>query len=386
MNIMEISDTVEQISSLIKPVSDAIHRHPELGFAEHEACRLQLELLRSQGFRITSPYGGLDTAYRADFGIGEPVFAIMCEYDALPEIGHACGHNLICAAGLAAGITARKLMEKYQIPGTVAIIGTPAEETLGGKVEMLRSGAFEGISAVALCHPGPANALDPGDMAVSRYDVTFRGKPSHAAAAPEEGINALDAMNLLFSGIGYWRQQMPKGGMVHGIISAGGNAPNIIPDHTEAFFYLRSRDNATQQRLAERFSEIARGAAIMTGCQYEVTERKNPYSADKPNRPLREAVFSAMEESGMAPFRDFEFSISTDYADVSLVIPAVNFFFDVTGGKPVALHSREFAVVAGSKPAFDGAMKAAAVIAAATLRYLNDSIFRNEVAADFKRG
>ena len=162
--------------------------------------------------------------------------------------------------------------------------------------------------------------------------MAFKGRAAHAAAAPHQGINALDAMNLFFAGIACWRQQLPPGGMVHGIISQGGTAPNIIPEDTEAFFYLRSRDNATQGVLERRLDDIARGAAVMTGCEYAAVRRPNSYSADRPNPPLREAVLAAMEHFGMRPDREYRSNISTDYvmflavpgSTFSLTLPAAN--------------------------------------------------------------
>jgi amidohydrolase len=375
----QIASTIRKYAEQVRPVARAIHQHPELGFEEHEACRLQVELLRAAGFRVTTPYGGLDTAYRAEFGTGEPVFAVMCEYDALPQLGHACGHNLICGAGLAAGLALCELMESDGIAGKIVVLGTPAEETLGGKVILLEQGGFEDIDACILCHPASVNALDSGDLAVSRFDVTFRGHAAHAAAAPYLGVNALDAMNLFFAGIACWRQQLPPGGMVHGVISQGGTAPNIIPDYTEAFFYLRSRDNATQGALEVRLDEIARGAALMTGCGYTAVRRPNPYSADRPNPPLREAVLTSMDDLRMNPDREYRSSISTDYANVSLVVPGVNFFFNITGGRAVALHSAEFERLAGSDAAFESAMDAAGVMAAVGLRFLTEPDFRRTV-------
>lgn len=378
---MNIATVIEKYAARIRPLARAIHENPELGFEEYEASRLQVELLRQAGFRVTAPCGGLDTAYRAEYGGGGPVFAVMCEYDALPQLGHACGHNLICAAGLAAGLALREFLESSGSGGRVVVLGTPGEETLGGKIILLKNGAFEDVDACILCHPGSVNALDSGDLAVSRFDVAFKGRAAHAAAAPHQGINALDAMNLFFAGIACWRQQLPPGGMVHGIISQGGTAPNIIPEDTEAFFYLRSRDNAIQGVLERRLDDIARGAAVMTGCEYAAVRRPNSYSADRPNPPLREAVLAAMEHFGMRPDREYRSNISTDYADVSLAVPGVNFFFNITGGKPVALHSAEFEQLAATDAAFASAMEAAGVMAAVGIRFLAEPDFRETVSA-----
>lgn len=377
---MNIKESIQLCASDIHEISEVIHANPELGFQERQACEWQTNFLCKHGFEIVTPYGSLETAYRAEYGSGTPVFAILSEYDALPS-GHACGHNLICSAALAAAVAVKKAMEQATIHGRIVLIGTPAEETHGGKIIMLNNGAFADVEAFILCHPHSVNALDPGDLAVSRFDVEFIGKAAHAAAAPYSGINALDAVNLLFAGIACWRQQLPPSGMVHGIITDGGDAPNIIPEHTSAFFYLRSRDNKTQQELEQRFSDIARGAALMTGTTLKLTQAPNSYSADKFNQPLRADVFKTMQELELNPLEKYESAISTDYANVSQVIPGVNFFFNIMENGSAALHSEAFKAAAATDYAFAASMKAAEVMAKTALRFFSDPDFRQDVCA-----
>ncbi|MFW6286817.1 MAG: M20/M25/M40 family metallo-hydrolase, partial [Candidatus Sumerlaeota bacterium] len=206
-----------------------IHATPELRFEEKRAASLQAELLRNAGFDVESPYGGFDTAFRARFGKGKPVLAYTSEYDALPDIGHACGHHLIAASSIGAAIVVARQIEEQGADGQVWIIGTPGEEMGGGKVLMLENGAFEDADAVLQAHPADCDATDPGMNGVIRYDVAFRGLEAHAAAAPEEGRNALDGVLLFFQGINAWRQHLPDSSRVHGIVTDGGAAPNIVP-------------------------------------------------------------------------------------------------------------------------------------------------------------
>ncbi|MDD2403400.1 MAG: M20 family metallopeptidase [Victivallaceae bacterium] len=377
---MDIEESVRIYAAEIKKISDNIHNNPELGFEEHRACVLQTEYLREKGFIVSTPYGSLNTAFRAEYGQGDLAFAIISEYDALPS-GHACGHNLICAAALAAGVAAQNFLKDNHISGRIVIIGTPAEETHGGKIIMLNHGAFTDINALIICHPHSVYALDPGDLAASRFDIEFTGKAAHAAAAPSSGINALDAVNLLFAGVACWRQQLPPGGMVHGIITHGGDAPNIIPERTKAFFYLRSRDNQIQKELETRFANIAQGAALMTGTELKFNKLPNSYSADKMNQPLRDSVFMTMHQLGMNPLEKYESPISTDYANVSCQVPGVNFFFNIMEDCPAALHSEGFKNAAATDFGFEAAMKAAVVMAKTAIRFLDDAEFRQQVIA-----
>ena len=377
------ADSVNKNKPLIKAVSDAIHANPELGFEEFNASAAQIDLLKNAGFSIQSPAGSLSTAFKAEFGKGSPAFCLLSEYDALPELGHACGHNLIAASAIAAGIAVKDAMEQESIPGRLVIMGTPGEETKGGKVIMLAENAFEGIDACAMTHPFHVTGQDSGNLAVSRYDVAFAGKAAHAASEPEAGINALDAVNLLFCGINAWRQQLHETSRIHGIITEGGIAPNIIPERAGAFFYIRAVDNTIRDAMETRFKNIVKGAALMTGCSYQCSKIPHSYDANIPNEPLNDVVMELAMRLKMDP-QTVSGKVSTDFANVTQQIPGVSFFFRATENQ-VSLHSREFEKAAGSAFAFDQAMLAARVLAVTVLMYLTDGKLREAVKDDFER-
>jgi len=376
------ADSINKNAPLIKAVSDAIHANPEIGFEEFNAVSAQIDVLKNAGFRVKNPVGSLATSFKAEFGKGSPFFCLLSEYDALPELGHACGHNLIAASAIAAGLAVKEIMAQKSIPGRVVIMGTPGEETRGGKVIMLAENAFEGIDACAMAHPFQVTGKDPGNLAVSRYDVTFTGKAAHAASEPEAGINALDAINLLFCGINAWRQQLHEASRIHGIITEGGIAPNIIPESASAFFYIRAIDNTIRDAMEARFENIVKGAALMTGCDYQCSKIPHSYDANIPNEPLNGLVMELVAQL-MTP-QTVSSRISTDFANVTQKIPGVSFFFRATQDQ-ISLHSREFEKASGSVFAFEQAMLAARVLAVTALMYLTDGKLREAVKSDFER-
>jgi amidohydrolase len=366
----EIQAVLESSKVQLREVSNEIFSFAETGHNEFKSSKLLVDFLQENDFAVEYPYGGLRTAFRADYGNGKPVFCVMCEYDALPEIGHACGHHLIAAAAVGAGIAIKEIMKKHSLAGTVTVLGTPAEETFGGKIDLMKAGAFEGIDAAVLCHPYNKTGIDPGDLAVSRFDVEFIGRASHAASAPDKGINALDAINLLFAGINAWRQHLPDSSRVHGIISKGGDAANIIPAHTAGYFYLRSVTNEGCAEMEKRFRDIVKGAALMTGCGFECKIRPNSYMANLPYPFMDEFVKNRLEKNGMNP-EYIPDCISTDYGNVSQIIPACNFFFSIIeDNRETGLHSMDFKESASKDYAFEQTLKAGKVMAETGIEYL----------------
>ncbi|MEG1979436.1 MAG: amidohydrolase [Victivallaceae bacterium] len=369
---------LQQIIAAVEPVKQVaaeIYAHPELGRSEFQAVALQKDYLCRLGADFVDNYVGQPTAFRAEFPAiptSKPIkqIAFMSEYDALPGMGHACGHNLVAAVALLAFSAVAKTVAEFKLPGGVVLLGTPAEEREGGKVDILRGGGFKGIDAVFSTHPYHASGCDVLDLAVNRFDVDFYGVASHAASAPELGINALDAATLLLNGISCWRQQLPRGGMVHGIITSGGTAANIIPAHSSLFFYLRSESDQVQHTMVERFKKIVEGAAMMTGCRGEITSSENPYRASVAYPELIELCRSGSAELGIRYDGEIEPGFSTDYANVSAEIPGVNYLFDITDQVNIPLHSLEFQRLAGSDAAFENAVTAAKVIGWCAVKYL----------------
>ncbi len=381
----EIKKTIAKHSGQLESLAMKIHRNPELGFEEKKACAWQVQLLKKWGFGVKTPFAGLSTAYKAVSGRGKPTFCIMAEYDALPEIGHACGHNLICTAAMGAGTALRDALKREKIPGTVVVMGTPAEESKGGKVKMLAKGAMKGIDAVMMAHPSWRTTPDTGCTAIQRIDVTFEGVSAHAAAAPEKAKNALDAVMLLFHGVSVWRQQLPESSRLHGIVIEGGVVPNVIPDRASCRFFLRSPDDAVLADMDKRFRDIARGAALMTGTKPKISPALEPYKSRRPNKPLNEAFVEAAETVGLNPvIPDRSGRGSTDFGDVSHVAPGVHVYFGISK-REIAGHSIALRKAAGSAYGLKQMLRTAEAMAQVGYRYFADDAFRKSVHADFRR-
>src|SRR5712692_4693115 len=276
-----IDDAADELVGLAR----RIHAAPEIAFEEAKASQWLSETLERHGFKVQRGVADLPTAFRAErvASPGGPTVAFFAEYDALPEIGHACGHNLICTAALGAGIGLAAIGSK--VAGKVLVMGTPAEEGGGGKVLMLQRGAFAGIDAALMFHPADYTLTMRQSLASYRLKVKFVGKAAHAAAAPYEGINALDGLVQMFVNIGLLRQQLRDDARVHGIITYGGAATNIIPDRAEAAFSVRATDSAYAAKVLEKVINCGRAGAAATGATFEHETQKG-YEAMKPNRPL----------------------------------------------------------------------------------------------------
>ena len=368
----------------LEQVAHEIYSNPEVGMQEFHAAKVQVEYLKNQGFNVIEKFGGVDTAFAAKVGMGKPVIAIFSEYDALPEVGHACGHHLIALSALTAFTGLAAVLEKFSIPGTVLLVGSPAEEALGGKVDIANSGVIDDMDYALITHPYYVTNTDPGNLAVTRFEVEFYGRAAHASVSPEKGLNALDAVNLLFAGISFWRQQLPQCARVHGTITHGGDMPNIIPDYTKSFFYLRSPDNTMQQEVETRFTNIVKGAALMTGCEYKIIPFGNNYAANKSCPALEAAAKSSLEDAGFKLSRINQL-ISTDFANMTLLAPGTNLMFSVIeGDRETALHSIEFRELAAKPYAYNAAFRAGQAVADTALKVLTSHELRQRVEKEFE--
>src|ERR671916_673265 len=267
-----LAEAVEAARDEILELSHRIHSNPEPAFEERQAAGWVAEAIERHGYEVEHPAGSLETAVRGRLAGGRggegPRIGILAEYDALPGLGHGCGHNTMAASGVGAAIALAAVRD--EIAGEIVFLGTPAEERGSGKQIMIEDGLFEGLDAALLFHPCDRNHVESHPLASEDVYVTFTGLQSHAAADPWKGRNALDAMVLLFSSVGLWRQQLHPDTRVHGIIQEGGTAANIIPDRTKAWFMLRSPDQAEYERMKARFTEMANGAALATDTQVEI--------------------------------------------------------------------------------------------------------------------
>ncbi len=352
-----------ELSELVR-LSHTIHDHPETAFEEDRACAWTSEALTAGGFAVTPGVAGLPTAFSADHGSGPMVVAICAEYDALPGVGHACGHNIIAASAVGAGIGLARVADELGI--TVRVLGTPAEEGGGGKVTMLEHGVFDDVHAAMMIHPWPDDRLEGTCLAVSHFDVTFTGKSAHASAAPWEGVNAGDAMTIAQVAIGLLRQQLRPGDQVHGVVTGGGQAANIIPETVTGRFMCRSMTLEGLALLEPRITACFDAGARATGSSVAYESLAPAYS-HMVSDPDLVALYRANAETLGRNFalddeRAPRPTFSTDMANVSLAVPTIHPLVGIDAAGSVN-HQPEFAaacVTASADTALrDGALSMA---------------------------
>ncbi|HEY3314672.1 MAG TPA: M20 family metallopeptidase [Bacillota bacterium] len=375
---------VDETRATLAELAMAIHAHPELGFEERRAVGLITRILEANGFKVSREAAGLETAFvaeaAAEGGGGDGAGAvsdragrtvgILAEYDALPEMGHACGHNLIAASAVGAGLAVRRALEAGKVTGTVKVFGTPAEEGGGGKVLMAGAGLFDGLTAALAMHPSQQNAVGGSCLAVRPFTFRFRGRPAHAAASPHDGINALDAVIATFNGVNALRQQVKPDVRIHGIITKGGTAPNIIPELAEARFAVRAAKVDYLAEVAEKVVNCARAGALATGATLEVKQGLE-YADILPCPPLSDLMRANMERLGLT-VRDLTGTVtpaSSDLGNVSHVVPMEEGNFALVPPE-VAYHTEAFCRAAGSAAAADVVVAAAKAIAMTALDLL----------------
>jgi amidohydrolase len=362
----KVADTVDQLSGELEALSHRIHDNPELAFREEQAHAWLTSFLEKHGARVERGVGGLPTAFRATIaGTGDgPTIAILAEYDALPGIGHACGHNVIATAGAGAGAALAAAFGTLPFPGRIQVIGTPAEEGGAGKVKLMDAGVFRGVDAAMMIHGRCGTLVWRPSLGIIKVKAEFFGRAAHASSWPWRGTNALNAMIQLFVSLDMMRQQIRPDARVHGVITKGGEQANIIPEYTSAEFYLRALDKAYCHELLRRFQGCADGAAAATGCRAEVTAdpiihdplKPNPTMADLFRKNLELIDFPEDPDDGQAGFG------STDCGNVSQAIPTIHPYVRISpDGVPG--HSREFAEWARSPLARAGMVAGAKALA-----------------------
>ncbi len=379
-----IIEAIDQQAGQLKQLALALHSRPELGGEEHYAVETITKYLRQQGFAVKEQVADLPTAFQAvqETGAATPKVAFLAEYDALPEIGHACGHNLIAMASTAAAVGLSAVLE--QVPGHVALFGTPAEETNGAKVVMSAHGLFDGYDAAMIVHPGARTSVYAQSLAIDALEFVFEGKPAHAAAAPHEGVNALDAVIQLFNSLNALRQHLKSDVRVHGIISEGGTAPNIVPERAVARFYFRAADRSYLNQVVQKAKAAAEGAAMATGAT--VTVKPFELSNDNlvTNHVLADVYASHLQELGweeLDPPSDSRGS--TDMGNVSQVAPSIHPSMRI-GPRTLAGHTHEFCQASGSEEAVDNMLLAGKAMALTGLDVLLDSALRDKILEEFK--
>lgn len=363
MNIYEmktLARTLEdELSSRFEEISDFIFSHPELGGQEDESSRFLANFMRGEGFYVQYPYGSERTAFRAEKKNGEgPVIALLAEYDALPgygkngEAAHACGHNWIAAVSAGAAVVLGRMMGF--VKGSVVLIGTPAEETYGGKITMLKDGCFDDIDIILEAHLEERTDIMAPALAMDSLRFSFTGKAAHAAQYPFEGINALDAVQLTFAGINALRQQVKPDIRIHGIVTNGGQAVNIIPEKAECDFYVRGMKRVYVNSVTERVINCAKGAALMTGAKLEVSN-PDPSFDDIITIPIlgKIAKKNMLANGFNEVYRDWEAAPgSTDIGNVSYKIPTLYAEIALEEGALFKVHDREALKYANSSMAY----------------------------------
>ena len=356
--IGEVDAHYQQLNEL----SLKIHANPELGFKETKAVTWLTQYLAENGFTIEEGICGLPTAFRGSYGQGKPVIAILAEYDALPELGHACGHNLIATSAVGAAIASKPAIDQFG--GSILIMGTPAEEIYGGKAIMADRGAFDNIDIAMMAHPGTHDTATTQALACQTLEVEFFGRAAHAAARPEMGINALEAMIQSFTAINSLRQHIKDSARIHGIITDGGEAANIVPGHSAGIFIVRAEDDTYLDELKQKVTNCFVGAATATGARLEHRWGDISYAPMRNNPTLARLFKRNMEFLGRhlkLTDPDSAFG-STDMGNVSQLVPSIHPGVAIAP-KDVAIHSPQFAAAAASATGSRGLCDAAKALA-----------------------
>ncbi|GAI71936.1 unnamed protein product [marine sediment metagenome] len=376
----EIDAQRHQLSEL----SLKIHANPELGFHEVKATAWLTRYLEENGFSIERGICELPTAFRGSYGQGKPTIAILAEYDALPSLGHACGHNLIAACAVGAAVASKLAID--QLGGSILVIGTPAEEGGGGKIIMADRGVFNNVDMAMMVHPGVYNVATARALANQSLEVEFFGKAAHAAARPEAGINALEAMLNSFAAINSLRQHIKDKARIHGIITDGGEAVNIVPAHSAGSFLVRAADNTYLDELKERVLNCFIGAATASGARLEYRWGKTRYAPMRNNLTLARLFRQNMQSLGrrMQLFNPSSAFGSTDMGNVSQLVPGIHPIVAIAP-KDVLGHSPQFAEAAASEAGIRGLVDAAKALAMTAVDLVANPEIAVKVKEEFKQ-
>lgn len=382
-----MKETFAKILDTLKPtlvsLNDYMYAHPEGGDQEFLAMEKLTSTLRTHGFQVETGLVGRPTAFKGVFDSGKPgpTVAFLAEYDALPEIGHGCGHNMIGTMALGAGIALSQVLS--QTGGQVLVLGTPAEETNGAKVAMAKEGIFDQVDAALILHPSQESSQSGRSLAMDALEFAYTGKASHAAAQPEKGINALDSVIQLFNGINALRQHVPSDVRIHGIIAKGGVAANIVPDYAVAQFYIRAAERSVVDEVGEKVKKIAEGAALMTGATLAIANYELSYDNMRTNETLSHCFTQnllAMGEEKVSPAKEDLGSI--DMGNVSHVVPAIHPYIGF-GCPQAASHSKEFADGTVTDEAHEALLRGAGALALTGYDLLTHPSLLDQVKKEF---
>lgn len=387
-----MEDTNKRIVTAVDaaaPELDAISRNmydnPELGYEEVKACAWHTEFLAAHGFSVEKDYCGISTAYRAVYDTGKPglTIAFLAEYDALPGVGHGCGHNILGCTSLGAGVGLKAVLDG--VGGKLIVFGTPAEETSGAKVIFAEKGEFDCCDIAMMAHPSDANTRSGASLALMPVRFEFRGRAAHAAADPWNGVNALDAAIQSINAINALREHVLPSSRIHGYIAEGGVAANIVPEYTRVDYYVRSTLKSYNEALVERIKNCAQAGALATGCTVEFTRYELPYDNLVTNQLLADVFASALLDlTGIVVQPPKQDVGSLDLGQVSQVCPTIHAWFDITDGrKGVAGHSREFAECTLTDYAKQQMRNTSAALALTAFRVASDPALYRRIREEF---
>ncbi|MDR6882356.1 M20 family metallopeptidase [Bacillus sp. 3255] len=379
-----IFQTIDAHAGRFKAISSFIGANPELGHEEFQAAARLTEELEYHGFQVERGVLDIATSFIATYDSGKPgpVVAFLAEYDALPELGHACGHHLICMMSIGAAVGLQSVIS--ETGGSIRVYGTPAEETKGAKVPMAEAGLFRDVDIALMAHPYYTYEKSGESLAMDAIQYEFFGRPAHAAAQPYEGINALDAVIQLFNSINALRQQLKSDARIHGIVSEGGKAPNIIPDYAVAQFYIRSASRTYTNELVQKVLRCAEGAALQSGCTLKTSNYEFSYDELRTNETLSQVFSQQLTEMGVRPeaIETGKDHGSLDLGNVSIQCPTIHPFVKVVGEKHM-LHTKEFRDLALQEPALDAMLFTAKALASTAYEVLISPELLQKIKAEF---
>ena len=378
--IGEIDARYRELSDLSKK----LHDNPEIAFEEHQASDWLAEYLEKNGFNVEKGICKLPTAFRGRYGTGQPVIAFLAEYDALPKIGHACGHNLIATSAVAAGMASKRAVD--ELGGSVMVFGTPGEELYGGKAVMAERGAFTDVDMAMIAHPGGGNTVVMNTLACETLEVEFTGKGAHAAAEPEVGINALEAMIQSYNAINSLRQHIRERARIHGVITDGGEAANIVPAHTAATFMVRAEDDTYLDELKKKVINCFSGAATATGAKLKYKWGEH-YAAMLNNLTMARLFRQNMQSLGRSIRLggNTMITFSTDVGNVSQLLPTIQPMVAIAPDD-VLIHTPQFARAAASEDGLRGLLDAAKAMAMTVVDLLASTETVEKVQEEFRKG
>ncbi|UCZ53119.1 M20 family metallopeptidase [Bacillus shivajii] len=380
-----IIETIDQLKNDFYNVSQYIGQNPELGNEEYKACKILTETLEEHHFQVTTNVVNVPTAFEAVYDSGKPGphIGFMAEYDALPEIGHACGHNLIGTMGIAAGIALSKVVS--ETGGKVFLYGTPAEETRGAKVTMSEEGVLDHLDVALMAHPSGGYRKSGSSLAMDALQFAFYGKAAHAAASPEDGINALDAVLQTFHSINALRQHVTSDVRIHGIIPEGGQAANIVPDYAVAQFYVRAEKRSSLNDVVNKVKNCAEGAALATGARLEISNYEYSYDDMITNEELSDCFTEKLLEVGI-PNEDVleaRGGGSLDMGNVSQRVPSIHPYIQISD-QPITAHTHEFREAALRQRGFEGMIVAAKALALTGYEILTNDDVLAKIKKEFE--